>query len=61
MAAKPKARGSKPKTKAQSEKQKEQSERFIKTARDLGVDESGENFEATVRTIIKPRPSRKVE
>ena len=33
---------------------KEQSERFIETARELGVDESGEQFEKALRKIVKP-------
>ncbi len=33
----------------------EQSERFKQTARELGVDESGEEFERTVSSVIKPR------
>jgi hypothetical protein len=36
---------------------KEQSERFLETAREIGVDESGEKFERTVRKIIVPRDS----
>ena len=31
---------------------KEQSERFKQTARELGVDESGEKFERAMRSII---------
>lgn len=31
---------------------KEQSERFMETARELGVDESGEEFERALRKII---------
>ena len=38
---------------------KEQSERFKETARELGVDESGKEFEAVVRKIVQStsRPS----
>jgi hypothetical protein len=36
---------------------KEQSERFIETARELGVDESGEDFERVAEKIIRP-PAR---
>jgi len=34
---------------------KEQSERFKQTARELGADESGENFETNFRKIVKPQ------
>ena len=33
---------------------KEQSERFKETARKLGVDESGKDFELAIRKIIQP-------
>jgi hypothetical protein len=33
----------------------EQSERFIKTARELGVDETGEEFERAFRQIAPPK------
>jgi hypothetical protein len=33
----------------------EQSERFIKTARELGVDETGEEFERLFRKIVPPK------
>jgi hypothetical protein len=36
---------------------KEQSERFIETARELGVDESGERFERVIETIISGPPA----
>jgi hypothetical protein len=36
---------------------KEQSERFIETARELGVDESGEQFEKALREIL---PSKSI-
>jgi hypothetical protein len=35
---------------------KEQSERFKQTARQLGVDESGEHFEKAFRKITKAKP-----
>lgn len=47
--AKPK-RKAKPKTKLSD---KEQSRRFIETARELGVDESGKAFEKAVDKIIR--------
>lgn len=62
MAQKPKARGAKkkaaPKEKARDEKQ---FERFIETARDLGVDESGELFGNHFRRIVvsKEPPKRR--
>jgi hypothetical protein len=34
---------------------KEQSERFKETARQLGVDESGKEFDAAVKTIMTPK------
>lgn len=34
--------------------QKEQSERFIETARELGVDESGKSFEELAKRIFPP-------
>jgi hypothetical protein len=37
---------------------KEQSERFKQTARDLGVDESGESFEKAFKRVIKTVPSK---
>jgi hypothetical protein len=45
---------SKPKTKLTD---KEQSERFKETARELGVDESGKEFERVADQIIAPRKS----
>lgn len=32
--------------------QKEQSERFIETARELGVDESGDKFDSALKIIV---------
>jgi hypothetical protein len=37
--------------------QTEQSERFKETARQLGVDESGDAFERALRQIIRPKGS----
>ena len=37
---------------------KEQSERFIQTARDLGVDETGESFAKVIDHILKGGPVR---
>jgi hypothetical protein len=38
---------------------KEQSERFIETARELGVDESGRAFEKTFEKIMPPKESER--
>ena len=48
MAEKPKA--VRPKAK---EDQKEQSKRFIETARKLGVDESGQEFERALKQLFR--------
>jgi hypothetical protein len=55
VAKKPEAGGTK-RAPAKKITQAEQSKRFIKTAREIGVDETGKEFEAALRTII---PSRK--
>ena len=34
---------------------KEQSERFKKTARELGVDESGAKFDGAIKVLITPK------
>lgn len=36
----------------------EQSKRFVETARELGVDESGESFERIVRNLPRKRDRR---
>lgn len=51
MAQRPKAE---PKRKSQKNTDKNQSERFKETARILGADESGEEFERAVGKIILP-------
>lgn len=51
MAEKPKARKAPAKTDAAS-KQKEQSARFIKAAREIGLDESGKEFEKALTSLI---------
>ncbi len=51
MAQKSKARGSASKTGRKSD-QKSQSERFIETARAIGVDESGKEFERVLKKIL---------
>jgi hypothetical protein len=55
MAAKPKARKAPRKT-GKAEKQEEQSARFIKAARELGVDEAGREFDRAMSKIIGKRP-----
>lgn len=57
MAVKPKAGASKKKAgkPAIPKEQKEQSERFIETARELGVDESGKKFERAFNKVLRTR------
>jgi hypothetical protein len=54
MATKPKTRKASPK-KSDAEKQKEQSERFVKAAREAGVDETGREFERALRKLAVPK------
>ena len=56
MAEKPKA-----KPKRQKMTDKEQSERFIQTARELGVDETGETFEREFSKIIQKKSDRRLK
>lgn len=60
MAQKPKTRSAKkkavPKKKAPDEKQ---FERFIATARELGVDETGARFDLAFESLIRRRASTK--
>jgi hypothetical protein len=51
MASKPKA-GTPKKPPAKKMTQAEQSERFIQTARELGVDETGETFNRALAKIV---------
>jgi hypothetical protein len=51
MGKKPKARRDLGDDRSESE-QKTQSERFIETARKVGVDETGKEFECAVKKII---------
>jgi hypothetical protein len=37
---------------------REQSERFKQTARELGVDETGKEFEEAFQKVVKPRSGR---
>lgn len=54
MAAKRKTRKAPSKRDAAAE-QKEQSARFIKAARELGVDASGKDFERALSKILPPK------
>jgi hypothetical protein len=57
MATKPKARGpTKQEKKKAPEEEKSQRKRFIEAAREVGVDESGKEFEATFNKILPARP-----
>jgi hypothetical protein len=59
MPQKSKARASAGKVKSKScsprAPQKSQSERFIEAARAIGVDETGQEFEKTLRLIVKSK------
>lgn len=57
MVTKPKAGSAKKKAVSPADKKvpKTQSERFIETARELGVDESGKKFEGAFKAITKKR------
>ena len=53
MGKKPKVGGAK-KTAPKKMTQAEQSRRFVVTAREIGVDERGEEFEALFRRVLRP-------
>lgn len=57
MGQKPKARNPSKKV-AESDKQKEQSARFIKAAREVGVDESGKEFEGAIGKVVSHNRSK---
>jgi hypothetical protein len=57
MPQKSKARGGPRKTGAQT-KTKAQAERFIETARSIGVDESGKEFEHALKQLVPPKKRR---
>ena len=44
-----------PKTKPPNPSEKPQRERFIEAAREVGVDESGEEFERAFKRIVPPK------
>ena len=59
MGAKPKARSSTKPAKAKKKaKEKTQRERFIEAAREIGVDETGKEFERLFRKVIPPQRGR---
>ena len=58
MDQKPKA-GSPKKKAAKAKKEKTQRERFIETAREIGVDETGKEFERMLGKIAPPHRSFK--
>jgi hypothetical protein len=55
MAQRPKA---KPKRKGRSVTNKEQSARFIETARTIGVDETGKEFERALSKIVRKKSNQ---
>jgi len=57
MAQKPKARSAPDKAGA-ANKQKAQSARFLETARALGVDESGKEFDRVLRKLVPAKRKR---
>ena len=46
-----------PKRKPPDPNEKPQRERFIEAAKEVGVDESGEEFERAFKRIVPPKPS----
>jgi hypothetical protein len=60
MGKKPKARSpaKRPADAAKKAKKSAQSERFIKAARSIGVDETGQEFERAIQKMFKPKRSR---
>jgi hypothetical protein len=54
MATKPKARRA-PRRDPKRPKEKTQGQRFIETARNYGVDETGETFEEAIRRLVPPK------
>jgi hypothetical protein len=48
----------KPKSKGPRNTDKKQSERFIATARMIGVNENGREFESAFKRIVKPKRAR---
>jgi hypothetical protein len=58
MHSKPKARASAGKAKKPKDTQKAQSARFVEAARIVGVDESGQEFERTIKKLIPPKTTK---
>jgi len=57
MGGKPKARKAARKAEKPKAAQKTQTERFIETARSIGVDESGKEFDRALKKMFQPRKS----
>jgi hypothetical protein len=55
MAQKPKAKGAKVQTQKKEAPEKPQAERFIETARQIGVDETGREFERAIRKLVRAK------
>lgn len=59
MVAKPKIRGpSRDRKRVKSKEEKPQRERFIEAARDIGVDESGKEFERLFKRVATRKPAK---
>jgi hypothetical protein len=58
MPQKSKARASARKAEKPKETQGAQSARFIETARKIGVDESGKEFESALKRVVQSKPQR---
>lgn len=50
-----------PKPKKQAKPKGEQSERFIKKARELEADETGEKFERAFKVLVPPKKTKPVK
>jgi hypothetical protein len=50
-----------PKRKQPPLKPEEQFKRFVEIAREIGVDESGNEFEKAFREVVPPKATRKVK
>ena len=54
----PKKAGKSGLSKGKASDEKTQSERFIEAAREVGIDESGKEFEAAIKKITPPKRQR---
>lgn len=61
MGAKPKAGGGKKREPPDTKTEKSQSEQFIEAARELGVDETGQEFERLFEQVVRPVHRQKRE